>query len=392
MPDKIKVGIIGCGGISTTHIRIYAEHLCEETAVVAVCDIDEAKAQNRAEVVKLTYEGRARALEGAVGNEASAERRAQLERQIAACREAAQEAKVYTDFRQLLHEADVDAVNICVPPFAHAAPTIAAAEAGKHIFCEGPIAGNLRQADEMITVAKRANVQFTVQYGHTRYHRTAMMAKRAIANGDLGELIMGHVDVLWHRGQDYYDSDAWRGTWAGECGGATYHHGRYAIDLYLWLMSMPVAEVYAHMGTYTHQIEVEDAAMALLKFTGGALGQISASTSAHPNPHTPSQRIEIFGSKASVVAIPNFAFGSADKAYVQHLTEKLESEVAALPVEGMPGQFVDFVDAIRGRKSLFIPGASTRAQLEVTKGIYKSVASGAPVSLPIQMYDPYYGI
>jgi len=389
--DKIKIGIIGCGGISATHIRIYAENLCEETQVVAVCDIDEAKAKNRSALVKETYTKRAAALERSYAERGNEGKSAEIERQIEACKSSAQEAAVYTDYNRLIAESGVDAVNICVPPFAHSGPTIAAAKAGVHVFCEGPIAGSLREADEMIDAAKASGVQFTVQYGHTRYHRTAMMAKRAIESGDLGRLIMGHVDVLWHRAQSYYDSDAWRGTWAGERGGATYHHGRYAIDLYLWLMG-EVEEIYAHMGTYTHRIEVEDNSAALLKFRSGALGQVTASTSAHPNPQTPSQRIEIFGERASIAVIPSFAIGSADKEYAAQLTQKLEAEVGPLEIEGMPGQFVDFIDAIRGRKPLFIPGESTRPQLEVTKGIYKSVAQGAPIRLPIQRYDPYYSI
>jgi predicted dehydrogenase len=391
MAERLRIGIIGCGGISSTHIAYYANHLCEETEIVAVCDIDEEKARARSSLVKTTYERRIADLSAALEKAPSDDEKATLERQIAVCADSAKEAAFYTDYERLIAEAHVDAVNICVPPFAHSGPTIAAAKAGKHVFCEGPIAGSLAEADAMVDAAQTSGVVFTVQYGHTRYHRTAMMAKKAIENGDLGRLILSNVDVLWYRGQDYYDMDPWRGTWKGECGGATYHHGRYAIDLYLWLMG-GVDEIYARMGTYIHRIEVEDASVALLTFRDGALGQISASTAAHPNAQIPSQRVEIFGEKASMTVIPNFEIGSADKDYAAKLREKLLGEVPPLALEGMPGQFKDFVDAIRGRKALFIPGESTRPQLEVTKGIYKSVETGAPVRLPIQRYDPYYAL
>jgi len=368
MATRLKIGIIGCGGISSTHIAYYVNHLCEETEIVAVCDIDEAKARSRSELVRTTYEKRAAELTAALDKTPSDQEKERLKNQIDACLASAKLAAVYTDYERLLTESDVDAVNICVPPFAHSGPTVAAANAGKHVFCEGPIAGSLAEADAMIAAANAAGIVFTVQYGHTRYHRTAMMAKKAIENGDLGRLILSHVDVLWHRTQDYYDMDPWRGTWKGERGGATYHHGRYAIDLYLWLMG-DVDEIYARMGTYAHRIEVEDASVALVTFHSGALGQISASTAAHPNPHVPSQRVEIFGENASMTVIPNFEVGSADKDYAAKLRTKLLEEVPPLELEGMAGQFKDFVDAIRGRKALFIPGESTRPQLEVTKGI-----------------------
>ncbi|MBM3213720.1 Gfo/Idh/MocA family oxidoreductase [Candidatus Poribacteria bacterium] len=389
MSDRLRIGIVGCGGISPSHIRIYAEHLSEEAEIVAVCDIDEAKARSRSTVVRDTYAKRAEELETRAAQTDTTAAYERRNRQIEACRASAREAAVFTDYEKMIAEADIDAINICVPPFAHSGPAIAAAQAGKHVFCEGPISGSLSEADAMIAAAKAPGVVFTVQYGHTRFHRTAMMAKRAIENGDLGRIIMGNVDVLWHRGQDYYDMDAWRGTWKGERGGATYHHGRYAIDLYLWLMGA-ADEVYARMGTFTHDIEVEDTSVALLTFAGGAFGQITASTSAHPNPKMPSQRIEIFGERASIAVIPEYAIGSAEKGYAEALAAKLERETPAVGTEGMPGQFVDFIRAIRTGSQLFISGASTRPQLEVTKAIYKSVETGAAVRLPIQRYDPYY--
>lgn len=391
MAQRLRIGIIGCGGISSTHIAYYVNHLSEEAEIVAVCDIDESKARNRSVLVKTTYEKRVHDLTVALESSSSEEERVSLRRQIEACAVSAREAMVYTDYEELLDKAEVDAVNICVPPFAHSGPAIAAAKAGVHVFCEGPIAGSLAEADAMIEAAHEAGVVFTVQYGHTRYHRTAMMAKKALENGDLGRVVFGNVDVLWYRDQAYYDMDPWRGTWKGERGGATYHHGRYAIDLYVWLMG-DVEEVYARMGTYLHRIEVEDVSVALVTFRNGALGQISASTAAHPNPQVPSQRIEIFGEKASMTVIPSFEIGSADREYAGTLRQKLLEEVPPLELEGMAGQFKDFVDAIRGRKSLFITGESTRLQLEVTKGIYKSVALGVPVRLPIFRYDPYYSL
>jgi predicted dehydrogenase len=385
---KINVGIIGCGGISPSHINIYSG-FPEEVQIVAVCDIVEEKAENRKQIVHDTYLNRAAEHQKRAEEAESQEEKEKYIQLAEVCQNAAEvEVRAYTSHDELLTDERVKAVNICTPPFAHPEPMIAAANASRHVFCEGPIAGDLKQADAMIAAARGNKIKFTVQYG-TRLSRAAMMAKQAIDAGRLGQILMGKVDVMWYRGQSYYDSGVWRGTWAGERGGATFHHGRYAIDLYLWLMG-EVSEVYAQMDTFTHNIEVEDTSMSVLRFKDGALGQIMASTSAHPG-IAPSQRIEIFGDKAAISVIPTWNIGSSDENYATQLKEELEAEVPEPTYSGMVGQMRDFIDAVVADREPYIKGESVRAQVEVTRGIYKSVATGQPVKLPLQPYDPFYG-
>ena len=130
--------------------------------------------------------------------------------------------------------------------------------------------------------------------------------------------------------------------------------------------------------------------MSVLRFKHGALGQIMASTSAHPG-IAPSQRIEIFGEKAAISVIPNWNIGSSDENYVAQLKTELETEVKEPTYGGMVGQMKDFIDAIVEDREPYITGESVRPQVEVTKGIYKSVATGQPVKLPMKPYDPFYG-
>lgn len=372
---KLNIGIIGCGGISASHINIYSR-FPEETQIVALCDIVAGRAENRKKLVRDKY------TQCAEEYEESDKKLADI------CQEyASYDVKTYTDVNELAKDENVDAVNICTPPFAHYETMIAAAEGGKHVFCEGPIAGDLKQADAMIAAAKENSIKFTVQYS-TRFSRTSRMAKKAIDEGKLGRIIMGNVDVMWYRTQSYYDRDSWRGKWSGERGGATFHHGRYAIDLYLWLMGQ-VESVYAQMDTFTHDIEVEDCSAATLRFKNGAIGQILASTSAHPN-IGPSQRIEIFGEKASISVIPSWQIGSSDQSYAEELMEELEKGVPKLPYEGMVGQIKDFINAIIEDSAPYVSSESVRHQVEITRGIYKSVATGMPVKLPLLPYDPFY--
>jgi predicted dehydrogenase len=385
---KINIGIIGCGGISPSHINIYSG-FPEEVQIVAVCDVVKERAQNRKQVVHDTYLNRAKEYQKRAEEAKSQQEKDRYAELAKVCQNAAEvEVKVYTSHDELVQDKRIDAVNICTPPFAHPAPMIAAANSGKHVFCEGPIAGDLKEADAMIAAARDNQIKFTVQYG-TRISRGSMMAKKAIDDGKLGQILMGKVDVMWYRMQSYYDSGAWRGTWAGERGGATFHHGRYAIDLYLWLMG-EVSEVYAQMDTFTHDIELEDCSMSVLRFRHGALGQIMASTSAHPG-IAPSQRIEIFGEKAAISVIPSWNIGSSDGDYAKQLQAGLEAEIQEPTHSGMVGQMKDFIDAILADREPYITGESVRAQVEITKGIYKSVATGLPVKLPMQPYDPFYG-
>ena len=385
---KLGIGIIGCGGISPSHIDIYSR-FPEETEIVAVCDLVRERAEDRKKQVSEAYLRRAgEFIEQAEGAK-NPDEKARFARLAEESRKAAEgRVMVYTDHAEIVKDGRVMAVNICTPPFAHPEPMMAAANAGKHVFCEGPIAGDKKQADAMIAAADANKVKFTVQYG-TRFSRPALMAKKAIGEGKLGKLLMGKVDVLWYRTQSYYDSDPWRGTWAGERGGATFHHGRYAIDLYLWLMG-EASEIYAQMDTFTHRIEVEDCSAAVLRFKGGAIGQILASTSAHPGA-APSQRIEIFGERAAISVIPDWGVGSTDGAYAAGLKSELEASMPPLPYEGMVGQMKDFIDAVLEDREPFITGMSVRPQVEVTKGLYKSVATGQPARLPLQAYDPFYG-
>jgi len=384
---KINVGIIGCGGISPSHINIYSG-FPEEVQIVAVCDVVQERAENRKQIVHDTYLNRAKEYQKRAEEAESQEEKDKYSELAQICQNAAQvEVKAYASHDELLRDEQVNAVNICTPPFAHPAPMIAAANAGKHVFCEGPIAGDLCEADAMIAAARNNNIKFTVQYG-SRISRGSMMAKKAIEDGKLGKILMGKVDVMWYRDQSYYDSGVWRGTWAGERGGATFHHGRYAIDLYLWLMG-EVSEVYAQMDTFTHDIELEDCSMAVLRFKHDALGQIMASTSAHPG-IAPSQRIEIFGEKAAISVIPGWNIGSSDGDYAKQLEEELETEVPEPIPGGMVGQMKDFIDAIQEDREPYITGESVRPQVEVTRGIYKSVATGQPVKLPMKPYDPFY--
>jgi UDP-N-acetyl-2-amino-2-deoxyglucuronate dehydrogenase len=199
------------------------------------------------------------------------------------------------DYTALLARDDVDAVCICTPSGLHAQQTIAAAQAGKHVLVEKPIALTLADADAMITACAQAGVRLGVAL-QRRTEPEFQRVRAAIAAGELGRLVLGSMTMPYMRLQSYYDSADWRGTWALDGGGALMNQGIHLVDLLLWLMG-DATEVRATAATLTHAIEVEDCITATLRFANGALGSITATTAAAPGfPH----RVEIYGDRGGV--------------------------------------------------------------------------------------------
>ena len=152
----------------------------------------------------------------------------------------------------------------------------------------------------MIESARRNGVKLSVQYC-TRFFREARQAKLAVSSGWLGKIVLGRVDANWfHTMSSYFNKDAYRGTWQGEGGGTAFHHGRYATDLYLHLMEDSLTEVAAFTGRFMHDVEVEDASTASLRFASGALGHVTTTVCAHRNDAIPYDRVELLGEKASL--------------------------------------------------------------------------------------------
>ena len=195
MSDRIRVGIIGAGGIAHTHARAYGA-FPEEAQIVAFADIHEETARLTAGEFRVD--------------------------------------SYYTDYHEMLARDDIDLVSVCTPPFEHARNSIDALNAGKHVLCEKPMAGSLQECDAMLDAARGSGRSLS-QIFQWRYRREVLLAKALVDEGKLGRIFFGKMDLLWWRGPHYYDL-WWRGTWDKECGGATINHAVHAVDTYLWLM------------------------------------------------------------------------------------------------------------------------------------------------------------
>ena len=299
---------------------------------------------------------------------------------------------VYDDLDAMLAQPDLDVVCVCTPSGAHLEPAVAAARAGKHVIVEKPLEITLARCDAIIRACDDAGVRLCTIFP-SRFGAANLRLKEAIDLGRFGRLTLGDTHVKWWRSQDYYDSGGWRGTWDLDGGGALMNQAIHNVDLIQWLMG-PVAAVSALTATLAHErIEVEDTAVACLRFRSGALGVIEAATSAYPGL---SKRVEIHGDRGS-------ARVEQDDVTLWDFQEKVPSDnevLAAMAAdsggnsgasdprgidhEGHRRQLADFLAAIDESRAPLIDGREGRKAVEIIRAIYLSAQAGRVVTLPLE--------
>jgi len=250
----MRIGIIGAGGISDTHVR--AARAIDGVEIVAVLGHNPQKTA---------------ALAASAG------------------------AAAYADLDAFLaHPMDVAAIGS--PSGLHAEQAIACVRRGVHVLVEKPLDVTTARIDALLDEAARANVRVGVIF-QERLLPEVVDLKTKIDTGALGRPLLISGFVKWYRPPEYYSGSRWRGRPELDGGGVLMNQGIHTIDLLLHLFG-PVARVTGRMATRLHDIEVEDTAAALLEFENGALGVVEASTAAYPG--FP-RRIEVSGTKGSVV-------------------------------------------------------------------------------------------
>jgi UDP-N-acetyl-2-amino-2-deoxyglucuronate dehydrogenase len=288
------------------------------------------------------------------------------------------------DLDALLARDDVDIVTVGVPSGLHAEVGVAAATAGKHVIVEKPIDVTLTAADRLIEAARAADVKLTVISQH-RFDPGVVELRSLIDDGALGSLLLGEASTKWYRSQAYYDSGTWRGTWALD-GGSLMNQGVHYVDLLLACMG-PVAEVTAISATQAHEIEVEDVAIALLRFRSGAVGTVVSSTSVFPGL---AQRLEISGTHGTVV-IEDGEIISRGLASEPPEGQTSDSQPGGQPAgASTPGigvashvaQIADFVQVIEHDREPTATAQDGRAALEVVLAVYESARERRTVHIP----------
>ena len=297
--------------------------------------------------------------------------------------------EAFESIEAALADSRVAAVSICTPSGAHLDPALAAATAGKHVVVEKPLEITPERCDQIIQACENAGVRLAVTF-QSRFHRSARLIKQALDDGRFGVVTMGDAYVKWFRSQDYYDSGAWRGTWKLDGGGALMNQAIHSVDLLLWLMG-DVDEVSAMTATLTHdRIEVEDTAVATVKFKCGALGVIEATTTAFPGTL---KRIEISGSHGSAILeeedIRQWEFvepQDEDEAIRRDMAGRTQtgggaSDPSAIGHAGHTALFEEFAAAVREGRASALDGHQGRRSVALINAIYESARRGQIVRL-----------
>lgn len=291
-----------------------------------------------------------------------------------------------TDIAALVARPDIQVVCITTPSGAHLEPALAAIRAGKHVVIEKPIEITTARTDEILRAAEAAQVHLAPIF-QGRFGDGARTVKAAIAAGRLGRLVLASNYVKWHRTEKYYTPP--RGLFANDGGGAVMAQAIHGLDLLQWFVGMP-AELFAWTTRRVYQhIEVEDTAVASLKFADGALGAFEASTALWPGW---SRRHEICGEHGSIALeddrIVKWEFRAArpedDAIRAAGQTNVLgsgASEPGAISVEGHRRQLADLVAALRAGRAPALDGREGRKAVAFVNAIYESARRGAPVKL-----------
>lgn len=357
---SVRTAIIGAGKVGRTHAQVLSA--LPQANLVAVC----GRTLEKAEILAAEFGARA-----------------------------------FSDVSDMIRTAGVEAVIVCTPHPAHAAPTIEALNAGAHVLVEKPLASSLADCDAMLAAAERTGRTLGV-ISQRRWIASAQRIRSAIDRGQIGKPILGTATLLGWRGPSYYDSDPWRGRWDTEGGGVLVNQAPHQLDLLLWYMG-EVAEVSAYWANLNHpQIEVEDTAVAILRFKSGALGNIVLSNSQNPGLYG---RVHVYGETGAALGVQT----DGGSMFVAGMTPTLEppyNDVWTIPGEEalLPGwqaeerdlfqridpighyfalQIADFLDATHAGHPPKVTGADGRRVVELFSAIYESQRRGAPVTLPL---------
>ena len=350
---EVKIGIIGTGNMGSVHLGFFLDGKIPDARVTAVADLDEAKLKTVRETRKGDY----------------------------ACFKSGDE---------LIEQADVDAVILATPHYSHPPLAVHAFEKGLHVLTEKPAGVYTKQVREMNEAAIRSGKIFGIMFNQ-RANPLHKEIREAVRSGAVGELKrVNWVITNWYRTQSYYDSGAWRATWAGEGGGVLINQALHQLDLLQWFTGMPKkVRAFCGFGKW-HDIEVEDDVSAFFEYENGATGVFVTSTG---EPHGVN-RLEIAGTDGKLLCERGVLYHTRFQENEREFCKKCPSafgEPAAETAERarLVGSFDrhteilnNFVAAIRGDEDLFADGTEGLASVTLLNAMLLSTWQGREVCLP----------
>ncbi|MFB6146395.1 MAG: Gfo/Idh/MocA family protein [Halobacteriaceae archaeon] len=314
----------------------------------------------------------------------------------------------YADTANMLDREAVDVLSVCTPSGAHLGPTLTAAERGVDVLCEKPLEITTDRVDEMIEACAAAGVRLGGVF-QQRFDPVLQTVHEAAAAGRFGGLATANASVPWWRDDEYY-ADAWQGTRDLDGGGALMNQAIHGVDAIQWLAGAagggdaaehadaaaadggnPVAEVFAYADTLAHEgdaIEVEDTAVAVLRYRNGALGQILAATSAYPGSL---KRLQLAGRGGTATVredgLATWQFREerdADADVRERFTGSDAGGAAdptAIDHANHARNIRAFLDARAADEPFLLDPGEARKAVAVVEAIYESAETGSPVAV-----------
>ncbi|NHN29400.1 Gfo/Idh/MocA family protein [Paenibacillus agricola] len=332
----IHFAIVGCGHIAHKHAK--AMKLAQDAHLYAVCDTNRISLDDF--IVKT----------GAIG---------------------------YSDYSAMLDDPKIDVINICTPSGLHERLAVQAANAGKHIIVEKPVALDLESAARIQEACLRNGVKCAVVHPN-RFRPAIVELKKMLEQGKFGTISHVNATVRWNRNQAYYDQALWRGTKAMD-GGVLMNQAIHNLDLLLWLMG-PVKHIQALTTTRLRDIEAEDVAAALLEFESGVVGMVEAASTIYPKNYEES--LSIFGEKGTAVIggptaswIKHWAFEDSVQADNEQLIRRIEADPHGIP--GHQQIISDMIGAIREDREPVVTVEDGRNALKLVLDIYEAADRNA---------------
>ena len=403
---KLSIGILGCGGISRwLYVRVLTE-LCDIAQVVAVCDLEENLAEERKLMFQNAYLEKHLENERLILQSTSSE---DLEtfafKSLAAKESASSEITVYSDYDEMLKNDDIDVIFVLTPPNFRSQPVVDCLEAGKHVFSEGPMDPTVEGANLIWDKVQKSKLKYHSQC-QDRFTRGVNIARKTV-NKALGSIISARIEMHGFRDNSYYEAGGgsgkgWHGSFATEGGGCVYHHGRYQIEPFLYIIDSPIKEVFAYSKARFRNIEVDNITDALLLFENGAIGTVHASLLDRKlKDHANRGRIEVQGEHGGLLylgGIMEQGNTGADVSISPNSTpesikkfEDISKQFSHIPeFVAESYQTRVFLESILENKPFFEPANVPMNHVELTWAIYKSAATKQPVTLPIKLGDDFY--
>lgn len=348
----MRYALIGCGRVSTNHIKAAVSNNLE---IVAVCDIVPEQMEQ-----VLAKHG--------------------LEKD--------ETIKRYTDYKEMISENELDIISIATESGLHGEIACYCIEHGVNVIIEKPMAMSLEEADRIIKLSEEKNVKVAACH-QNRFNIAVQEMRKALESGRFGKLSHGAVHVRWNRGKDYYTQAPWRGTWAQD-GGALMNQCIHGIDLLRWMMGDEVESIYGVTKQQFHDyLEAEDLGMAVVKFKNGAVATIEGTTNVYPQ--NLEETLYLFGETGTVklggkstntIEVWNFVDESVED--VQN--KGLEEATINVYGNGHTSLFADMMMAIQEDRAPYVDAYAGRRAVEMILAIYKSQKTGEVINLPLDSF------